>query len=66
MPRPHQLHKIISIVILLKTNLFPWNFGTAIPGNTEFEKWRAIPASVGGVSGVLTWVACYHYCYCYY
>ena len=24
----------------------------------EFEKWRAIPASVGGVGGVLTWVAC--------
>ena len=23
-------------------------------------------ASVGGVGGVLTWVACYYYCYCYY
>ena len=24
----------------------------------EFEKWRAIRASVGGVGGVLAWVAC--------
>ena len=26
--------------------------------NLEFKKWRAIRASVGGVGGVLTWVAC--------
>ena len=26
----------------------------------EFEKWSAIRASVGGVSGVLAWVACLH------
>ena len=24
----------------------------------EFEKWRAIRASVGGVGGVLAWVTC--------
>ena len=24
----------------------------------KFEKWRAIRASVGGVGGVLVWVAC--------
>ena len=24
----------------------------------EFEKWRAIRASVGGAGGVLAWVAC--------
>ena len=24
------------------------------------------PASVGGVGGMLTWNACYYYCYCYY
>ena len=24
----------------------------------EFEKWRAIRASVGGVDSVLTWVVC--------
>ena len=28
--------------------------------------WRASVCSVDGVSGVLTWVACYYYCYCYY
>ena len=27
-------------------------------GKKEFEKWRAIRASVGGVGGVLAWVAC--------
>ena len=24
----------------------------------EFEKWRAIHAGVGGIGGVLAWVAC--------
>ena len=28
------------------------------PLKYEFEKWRAIRASVGGVGGVLAWVAC--------
>ena len=26
--------------------------------NFEFEKWRAIRASMGDVGGVLAWVAC--------
>ena len=26
----------------------------------EFEKWRAIRASVGGVGGVLAWVTRFH------
>ena len=28
--------------------------------------WRASVCGMGGVVGVLTWVACYYYCYCYY
>ena len=30
------------------------------------RKWHASVCSVDGVGGVLTWVACYYYCYCYY
>ena len=31
-----------------------------------FRGWRASVGSVGGVDGVLAWVACYYYFYCYY
>ena len=27
---------------------------------------RAIRASLSGVGGVLKWMTCYYYCYCYY
>ena len=38
-----------SVLENLSENRRPW---------TEFEKWHAIRASVGGVGGVLAWVAC--------
>ena len=28
--------------------------------------WRTSVCSMGGVGGVITWFACYYYCYCYY
>ena len=30
------------------------------------RRWRGWCACEDGVGSVLTWVACYYYCYCYY
>ena len=41
-----------------------------VSGMLEWVAWvaclRGWRAYVGGVSGALTWLACYYYCYCYY
>ena len=46
-----KLYKTLGVVYLNKKN---WNLIKR--HSKEFEKWRAIGASVSGVGGVLTWV----------